>query len=110
MVSEALMEREKWLEFLKSWSEETLSVVPTEGDPFGWSNLPTKPVADNNYLGYQGASEDALAEAEKRLGVELPPSFRHFLLASDGARIPSSTINRFFSAAELEWFVEKYED
>ncbi|MFG2196855.1 SMI1/KNR4 family protein [Streptomyces sp. NPDC048639] len=36
------------------------------------------------WLGYEPASEEAVLAAEDRLGVRLPPTYRNFLLTSDG--------------------------
>lgn len=36
------------------------------------------------WLGYAPASEDAIVAAEERLGVRLPPTYRNFLLTSNG--------------------------
>jgi hypothetical protein len=49
------------------------------------------------WLGYEPASEQMLAEAEHRLGIRLPPSYRNFLLASNGW----STIRYWYSGIDL---------
>jgi hypothetical protein len=48
---------------------------------------------ENRWLGYEPAGEEAVRAAEERLGVRLPPSYRNFLLTSNGATgsIPSRT-------------------
>lgn len=55
-----------------------------------------------------GASETMIAEAEARLGVRLPPSFRAFLAATNGLRQPreyiATTGGDFWPVAQLEWF------
>jgi hypothetical protein len=40
----------------------------------------------DRWLGYPPASETAIAEAEARLGVKLPPSYREFLSITNGWR------------------------
>ena len=49
------------------------------------------------WLGNEPASEQMLAETEHRLGVRLPPSYRNFLLASNGW----STIRYWYSPIDL---------
>ena len=49
------------------------------------------------------ASEDRVAEVEARLGVALPPSYRHFLLRWNGARVCGEQI---FSCQDLLDYVE----
>ncbi|MFG2599497.1 SMI1/KNR4 family protein [Streptomyces sp. NPDC048462] len=39
---------------------------------------------DAGWLGYEPASEQAVLATEERLGVRLPPSYRNFLLTSNG--------------------------
>lgn len=95
------MDPSQWLGFLKSWSHETLPTFRSA--TFDWPSE-----SDQRYLGNPAAPSSALSALEARLGVRLPPSYRSFLLASDGARIPSDTINRFLSVNEVQWFVEKY--
>jgi hypothetical protein len=43
-------------------------------------------VVESGWLGYPGAEESAIAAAEERLGLTLPPSYRSFLRTSDGFR------------------------
>jgi hypothetical protein len=47
-----------------------------------WREFLTGPGTE--WPGPQPASEDAVRAAERRLGVPLPPSYRNFLLVSDG--------------------------
>lgn len=43
-------------------------------------------VGDEGWLGREPASTDAVVAAEERLGLRLPPTYRNFLLASNGFR------------------------
>lgn len=54
----------------------------------GEDNTPILPedAIRNSWLGYAGASSTAIRQAEKRLGVKLPPSLRAFYAASNGWR------------------------
>jgi SMI1/KNR4 family protein SUKH-1 len=50
------------------------------------------------------ASEDAVLAAEQRLGVRLPPSFRNFLLASDGWEDIATNAGTLAGVDAVEWF------
>jgi hypothetical protein len=54
-----------------------------------WREFLTGPGTE--WPGTQPAGEDAVRAAEQRLGVPLPPSYRNFLLVSDGwAEMPTN--------------------
>lgn len=74
--------------------------MPTRGRPLAevvtrWSELvladvapgqtPTRAVRDTGSVLRPPASEDDVAATERRIGRQLPPSYREFLLLSDGA-------------------------
>ncbi len=60
--------------------------------------------ADNS-----GASEQQLVKAESKLKVKLPPSYRAFLSASNGWRIPSGEL--VLRAVEnIRWFRKEHKD
>jgi len=54
-----------------------------------------------------GAAETELQAAERRLGVRLPPSYRAFLLVSNGFARPSSFIPELYGAAAVEPFAKR---
>lgn len=55
-----------------------------------------------------GATEAALGDAERRLGMRLPPSYRAFLATSDGFRICSADLQApLLGVSEIDWFREK---
>ncbi len=83
----------EWSSFLKKWSEEWLK---TE-ESFSSS------VRKNKWLGYKPATEKQIEILEKRLGYRLPPSFRTFLLTSNGWRRTSSFILRIRPISKIEW-------
>ena len=60
--------------------------------------------ADAGWLGYPGAGEAQLTQAESLLRVDLPPTYRAFLRTSNGWLFPSPFIPRLRSAEELAWF------
>ena len=49
-----------------------------------------------------GAEEAEIQAAERRLGVRQPPSYRAFLLVSNGLARPSSFIPELYGAAAVE--------
>ena len=51
-----------------------------------------------------GAAEAEIQATERRLGVRLPPSYRAFLLVSNGFACPSSFIPELYGAAAVERF------
>ncbi|MGO8672925.1 MAG: SMI1/KNR4 family protein [Capsulimonadaceae bacterium] len=64
---------DNWPSFLQEFNARFL-----ESDHEIWTE--PKPA----YLGHPGASEEQIAAAEARLGVTLPPSYRAFLMQSNG--------------------------
>jgi hypothetical protein len=89
----------EWREYLRRYSAEFLgsdylSVAEAEGRA-KWMLSPAQRTA--RWLGFESASEQVLAEAERRLGTGLPPSYRNFLLTSNGW----STIRYWHSSVDL---------
>lgn len=58
----------------------------------------------SEWLGFPAASEADIAAAERRLGVRLPPSYRHFLLVSNGWREMGRWVRLLRPAHEIGWF------
>src|ERR687886_770713 len=92
-----------WRAFLDRWGKEWLqneeyrTPAPAEVVASGW-------------LGYPGATEAELAEAEAYLGITLPPSYRAFLRVSNGWRDTSPFIYRLWSTDEIEWLSVRNQD
>ncbi|MEU6768055.1 SMI1/KNR4 family protein [Streptomyces sp. NPDC046853] len=57
---------------------------------------------ESGWLGHEPASEEAVLAAEERLGVRLPPTYRNFLLTSNGW----SSIGELdlLAVGEIGWF------
>lgn len=91
------MEREAWKPFLKRWSEEWLAVHDVEP-----RSAFEEPVTDD-WLGFPPASAEQVAAAEERLGCVLPPSFREFLLVTDGWRDAGSFVSQLRGTGDLGW-------
>lgn len=92
-----------WPEFLKQLSHEVLadesvrSMIPAEMIEAGW-------------LGYPPATEKELVKLEKRLKTPLPPSYREFLLVSNGWKFPGAFIYDMLPADKVGWFRKLHGD
>lgn len=67
-----------WRIFLERWSHEWLTSAHIAVE-----SLPSEVVA-SGWVGYPGATETQIAQAEGRLGARLPASYRTFLAVSNG--------------------------
>jgi cell wall assembly regulator SMI1 len=72
-------------------------------DPTIAVNVPDSMV-EAGWLGESGATEDMIEATERRLGVQLPPSYRQFLTESNGFRQLSPFIWKLLGTAEIDWF------
>ena len=85
-----------WRSFLTRWSQQlTNTELAKRIDP---------PSESPDWLGFAPATEADIAELEKNLGVILPPSYRAFLLTTNGWRRTTPFISRIRPAAEVNWF------
>jgi hypothetical protein len=83
------MDETGWRKFLKDHSRELLKTP----------ELPIRaPLSakKSKWTGYQPASENMIAAAEKRLGATLPPSLKSFYRVSNGWRVVTSSSLAFF--------------
>lgn len=85
-----------WQAFLGRWSRELMG---TE-----LSKQVVPPLERAEWLGFDPASEAGIAEVEERLGVLLPPSYKAFLLTSNGWRRTTFAIGRIRPIEEVNWF------
>jgi len=96
-----------WKPFLKQWSEEMLDVAEYVDD------LPQEAV-ETRWLGFPGATEEQIAEAEHRLEMTLPPSYREFLKVTNGWQQPDafwpSNAGSLWSIEQVEWFSVRNQD
>ncbi|MET8949953.1 SMI1/KNR4 family protein [Streptomyces sp. NPDC004393] len=76
----------EWREFLSDYSSKFLnSNCLREAESEGRAQyLLSEAQREAGWLGYEPASEEAVLAAEERLGVRLPPTYRNFLLTSNG--------------------------
>ncbi|MGF7235069.1 MAG: SMI1/KNR4 family protein [Frankia sp.] len=104
MIEEPLMVRgpvtvPEWRSFLRSYSADYLRVA-TEREVAELDDVQR----EKQWLGYEPATEEAVRAAEERLGVRLPPSYRNFLLASNGWRNIDVLLNDLLNVEEIGWF------
>ncbi|GAA1785844.1 hypothetical protein GCM10009735_16300 [Actinomadura chokoriensis] len=93
----------EWRPWLMRWSDEWVRSVDTEPDP---------DVARTRWLGFTPATEEAVAAAEARIGTRLPPSYREFLLTTDGWRDAGIFVWRMRDTSDIGWLrdLEPYWD
>ncbi|MGI5216739.1 SMI1/KNR4 family protein [Nocardia sp. CA-290969] len=84
-----------WRPWLELWSEERI----TAGDP---GELDPE-VVRQRWLGYGPAAEADVAAVEERLGLRLPPSYRSFLLTTDGWRHAGEFVGQLRDTTNLGW-------
>jgi hypothetical protein len=97
----------EWREFLRSYSSEFLdSSYLRAAEAEGRAQWMVSDVQrEAGWLGYEPASADAILAAERRLGVRLPPSYRNFLLASNGWSTMAYSLD-LLKVEEIGWFGE----
>ena len=64
----------------------------------------TPPPDSPDWLGHVPATDDDIADLERRLGLLLPPAYAAFLRATNGWRRTTTFIDRLRPAAEVNWF------
>ncbi|WP_131736107.1 SMI1/KNR4 family protein [Actinomadura roseirufa] len=85
----------EWKPWLTRWSQEWVSSAdPAELD---------SEVARASWLGFAAASPEDVAAVEARIGVRLPPSYRDFLLTTDGWRNAGMFVWRMRDTSTLGW-------
>lgn len=96
------MQQFDWAKFLKKWNEYVFAsslaeTLPADARSAKWAGCP-------------GATEQQIANAEKRLKISLPPSFRSFLLASNGWLAATDSIQQIRGTEQLNWFRKENAD
>lgn len=94
----------EWREFLRDYSSEYLRSEYLRELTEEGGKVVDPVQCQTQWLGYEPASEDAILAAEERLGVRLPPSYRNFLLASDGWSEIASSLYDLLKVKEIGWF------
>ncbi|MGW8528097.1 SMI1/KNR4 family protein [Nocardiopsis sp. NPDC055824] len=98
----------RWRAFLNEHSSEFLDSAylrtAEAEDRAEWMVSPAQ--RENRWLGYEPAAEEAVLAAEERLGVSLPPSYRNFLLVSNGWSTLAYTFD-LLPVERIGWFPEE---
>ena len=95
--------QDDWKILLSEWSAALLNSKHLHFEP-------SPQAIENQWLGYPGATEEQIQQAEERLGTKLPPSYRSFLKVTNGWRQTTPFIYKLWSAGEVDWFRVRNED
>ncbi|GAB2657651.1 hypothetical protein GCM10027088_39930 [Nocardia goodfellowii] len=80
---------------MELWSEEKIAgSAPGELEP---------EIVRQRWLGYAPAAEADIEAVEQRLGLRLPPSYRGFLLTTDGWRHAGEFVSQMRDTTNLGW-------
>lgn len=90
----------EWKAYLQKCSRQIIN-NPEDDTP-----ILSEAVLRSGWLGYDGASGNAIRQAEARLGVFLPPSLRSFYLASNGWHTVGCFIYEVPPVEKLGWIFE----
>ena len=94
-----------WHELLHSWSRHILAT----GDYR--DVLPAEVIDKQNlWMGYPGAGEEQIAQAEACLKTRLPESYREFLKVSNGWPTGGPYVTRILPVEEVEWVSARKRD
>lgn len=90
-----------WVSLLDLWKRDIL-----DSHFVGYERETPQSLWSAGQIGAPGATEGQLAEVERRLGVALPPSYRHFLATMNGGWFLTHSWEpyHFWSTEEVEWF------
>lgn len=89
-----------WRGLLSQWSKELIAVADQDDE---LRDELSPEVRASGWLGFPGATDEQLRAAEDRLGAALPPSYREFLLVTNGWRFPKFSLRRMWSTEEIDW-------
>lgn len=97
------MDYSTWKEFLTQWSEELLNFDNHEEWPYFCTDF-TPEEFESGWIGFDGATEEQINQAETRLSTKLPPSYREFLKVSNGWRWTAPGMEKVWPVEEIDWF------
>lgn len=66
--------------------------------------------ASPTWLDYPGAAQAQIAQAEARLGITFPPSYRSSLTVSNGWRWLDYFGGPLWSTEDIDWFRARHQD
>jgi hypothetical protein len=100
----ALTTPQEWLSYLREYTEV---------------GVRANTLATERWMGHDPATQEAVMAAEQRLGVRFPPTYRSFLLATDGWDNAGGWVGHVYSCASISWlrdtdwgreFIDLYSD
>lgn len=95
------MSRAEWQEFLQTYSSDFIN-----GATARELHVLSETQRARHWMGYAPAAREAIAAAERRLGVRLPVSYRNFLLVSNGWRAIGDFTGDLLGAADIGWLTD----
>lgn len=99
-----------WRAFLRGWNDELLRSRRLADRLWHHPENDIKEAVAAGWLGYPGAPPAAIEWAEARLGATLPPSYRAFLMASNGWRDAGSFVQKLWSTDEIAWLATRHRE
>lgn len=93
-----------WQEFLLQWSQEILQSPLAQRS----THLILPETAEAGWLGYPGATEDAINEAEAYFGLQLPVSYREFLAITNGWSLLTQFVWKIAPVEDINWYREHH--
>ncbi|MDI5963404.1 SMI1/KNR4 family protein [Streptantibioticus silvisoli] len=94
----------EWREFLRAYSCEYLNSDDLRRATEEGRSSVTDVQRETGWLGGGPAGEAAVLAAERRLGIRLPPSYRNFLLVSDGWGVIADSLAELLAVGRIGWF------
>jgi hypothetical protein len=95
----------RWKTLLNWWN--TYLLDEDYNDTVAESHVPPDVIA-SRWLGYPGATEAQILEAERRLGSPLPPSYREFFKITNGWRVTTmGNDSPLWPVEEIDWLQRK---
>lgn len=90
-----------WQKFLAQWSHDFIAYSRDSGQL-------SNEILESGWLGYPGATDEQIAQAEARLNVSLPLSYREFLKVTNGWRQTTPFIYKILPVEKIDWFINKH--
>jgi HEAT repeat protein len=97
------MTRFLWIDLLTEWSQEIIDSGEYAGQ------LPLDAI-ETGWLGFPGASDEAILAAEARLGTTLPPSYHEFIRVTNGWRMTTGFAGGLRPVEEVGWLAHEAQE
>lgn len=83
--------------------KEILVAISLLSLKFGEGEFASSVQKENNWLGFEPATEQQILDAEKRLNVELPADYKDFLLITNGFTAPTTIDPSFMKIEDIDY-------